>query len=437
MALDAGAKPPVVWLGGSTGKLLRVEDLGGKFGDPNKVNTGRFGGMTFLDLAVERSGKTVYAMCNLRHWVRYEESADRLSNFSVDASHELCQLAPGPDGNFFLLTYPGTLRRLSREGKAMPWAAGGKPDVEARPGMCCVLHTLGVRPSDGHAFVFEAPKGDPNSGRSDKRLFEFGLDGKRVEGDPLIWRVSDAVVGPKFDAQGNIYIADQVKPAGQLHPKEFEGLQAKKDVETVRRIASLYGGIVKFPPKGGMIDWPSKTLRIVDSGLPRPAKPEPSAKTIEAASSDFYSEKTVPAKVLGAEWVHMGISHVDLIYCNCETTRFDVDEFGRVFYPDLQRFRVGVLDTNGNEILHFGGYGNAESMGPESPVIDLQAKKVRPRRADDPKDLKSPFTEPEIAFAWLIGVGATDRYAYMADTLNRRLLRAKLVYAAEETCPVQ
>jgi hypothetical protein len=102
----------------------------------------------------------------------------------------------------------------------------------------------------------------------------------------------------------------------------------------------------------------------------------------------------------------MGVSHVDLFYCNCENTRFDVDEFGRVFYPDLGRYRVGVLDTNGNAITHFGRYGNAD-------------------------------TRDELAFAWLIGVGATDRYAYMGDSLNRRLLRASLTYAAEKTCPIK
>ena len=52
-------------------------------------------------------------------------------------------------------------------------------------------------------------------------------------------------------------------------------------------------------------------------------------------------------------------------------------------------------------------------------------------------NLVSPFAEPEIAFSWLFGVGATDKYAYMGDSMNRRLLRAKLVYAAEETCEVK
>jgi len=124
---------------------------------------------------------------------------------------------------------------------------------------------------------------------------------------------------------------------------------------------------------------------------------------------------------------------VDLFYCNCENTRFDVDLFGRVWYPDLGRFRVAVLDTNGNDLTHFGGYGNADSRGPESPIIDAETGKPRPAK----KDEKNPLAEPDIAFSWLIGVGATDKYVYMGDSMNRRLLRAKITYVAEETCSIR
>ena len=53
------------------------------------------------------------------------------------------------------------------------------------------------------------------------------------------------------------------------------------------------------------------------------------------------------------------------------------------------------------------------------------------------QDMKSPFAEPEIALAWPLGVGVTDRYAYIGDSLNRRLLRVKLIYAVEETIAVE
>ena len=149
------------------------------------------------------------------------------------------------------------------------------------------------------------------------------------------------------------------------------------------------------------------------------------------------------ADLQGAKWWKAGFSPVGDMgagapagRCHCTASDFDVDNFGRVFAPDTGRFRVGVLDTNGNEITSFGGYGNQDCCGPDSYVLDPATKALRPRKADDPKDLVSPFAKPEIAFAWLIGVAVTDRYAYVGDVINKRILRVKLDYAATETCAV-
>jgi hypothetical protein len=135
--------------------------------------------------------------------------------------------------------------------------------------------------------------------------------------------------------------------------------------------------------------------------------------------------------------MHPGVGHVGLYACNCENISFDVDPFGRVFFPDPELYRVRVIDTAGNPITHFGSYGNAESVGSDSPVIDPKTGKLRRRLPDDPADLKSPFAEPEIAFSWLVGVGVTDRYVYTGDSINRRLLKLRMTYAAEETCDVK
>jgi sugar lactone lactonase YvrE len=48
----------------------------------------------------------------------------------------------------------------------------------------------------------------------------------------------------------------------------------------------------------------------------------------------------------------------------------------------------------------------------------------------------SPFAQPEIAFAWIVGMAVTDRHLYVADSVNRRVLRVKLDYAVEETAAV-
>jgi hypothetical protein len=141
--------------------------------------------------------------------------------------------------------------------------------------------------------------------------------------------------------------------------------------------------------------------------------------------------------IQGALWWRPGFSPVGDMgtggECHCTGSDFDVDDFGRTFAPDTGRFRVGVLDTNGNEILSFGGYGNQDFCGPESYVMDPAGKFLRPRQPTDPKDLKSPFANPEIGLAWIVGLAVTDRYAYVDDVINKRMLRVKLDYAATET----
>jgi hypothetical protein len=100
--------------------------------------------------------------------------------------------------------------------------------------------------------------------------------------------------------------------------------------------------------------------------------------------------------------------------CLCESPRFDVDGYGRCFFPDAAGFRVGVLDTGGNLLKWFGSYGNVDSAGPKSRV-----------------------PTPEIAFHWPYSICVDDRVVYVGDRLNRRVTAVKLEYAAEETVPVR
>ena len=43
------------------------------------------------------------------------------------------------------------------------------------------------------------------------------MNAPRTLKDPVIWRLSDAAVGPKFDAAGNIYVAEALRPKGWQH----------------------------------------------------------------------------------------------------------------------------------------------------------------------------------------------------------------------------
>ncbi len=107
-------------------------------------------------------------------------------------------------------------------------------------------------------------------------------------------------------------------------------------------------------------------------------------------------------------------SHGKELGCYCETSRFDINGYDRLFVPDLFRFRVYVLDSNGNEITHFGSYGNMDSRGPGSPV-----------------------PEPEIAFGWPLSTECANDRVYTADVVNKRVVAVKFEFAVTEECAIR
>ena len=174
----------------------------------------------------------------------------------------------------------------------------------------------------------------------------------------------------------------------------------------------MYGSIVKFPPSGGVI-WYDPKHRLspsVEGKPPETLLAEPALKV--QAHLGYHTR--VPIEVQGAEWFRFGfapftLTHTGSNTCMCQGAGFDVDEFGRVFYPNLGQFRVEVIDNSNNFITAFGRYGN-EDDAPQGPA--------------------------DVVLAWPLSVAVSDTYAYVADTLNRRVVRVKLDYAAEASAAV-
>ncbi|MHC4917447.1 MAG: hypothetical protein ACYTGB_18370, partial [Planctomycetota bacterium] len=460
MTVDANAPTPVIWFGERTGLLLRIEDTGGKLVPRTvsagiKAPTGTQEG--YVGLEVDRMRKEVYVRNghNGGLWHRFIEKTGKLETLRIPdgdggGGHGL-QLTPAPDGNLYALKWKFQFYKFGRDGKPLPWKsplrpqAGDyfssmpnktkksiertfKPHISNVPvAMGELPHTLGVRWSDGHLFVQEALISVAGSGaRTTKALHEHSPTGERVTGfdSPVIWKMTDQALGPKFDPQGNIYIAEIVRPKGWVCPPELSermtAAGAKKG--TILSVAGgMYGSIVKFSPKGGTFHFgtgkgsskPNKTGEYVHVGArdtgPNPYRGELKLDGLKTAEYDYFFRTLKPVKITGAEWVHPGIGHVGIYGCNCENVTFDVDEFGRVFIPDLMLFRVRVIDTAGNAVTHFGTYGNPDDV----------------------------IGEKRTCFSWLVGVGATDKYVYTGDAMNRQMLRSKITYAVEETCEVR
>lgn len=480
-AFDVAAPKPVIWIADRVGVLVRVEDQGATFGAPKTMNKGVFGGTaeSYMAIAVDRQRGEVLSRNSAGGGTltRYSEATDQVELVTVPGDAygggKGFQIMPHPDGNLYGLRWPFNFHRWDRNGKPLAWAEPIRPDDEdmlfnshkntgdypiklpdhtsfVPVGMTELPHTLGIREGDGHLFVFTMTV----RGRLPKCLHEYLPSGKRVSEDPLIWFTSDAVLGPKFDAQGNIYVAEVVKPRAWQPAPEIQAhlaSRAGKEGESLARtVSNMTGSIVKFTARGGSFDFANKDVgdlsnRATDNPWDaklgkreNPFKGEPKLAESKPLEVEFCtnSGETKPAKVYGAAWLHPGIEHVGLYDCNCENVTFEVDPYGRVFFPEQHLFRIGIIDTAGNRIGSIGSYGNADNRGPESAVVDAQTGRLRAATAAD-AGRKNPLSEPAIAFAWPVSVGISERFLYVGDSINRRLLKLKLTYAAEARCEIK
>ena len=275
----------------------------------------------------------------------------------------------------------GTEAKLSEPAIGAFWA-GRRSNLFVAPG--------------GELFYLEY--GDQGGGKT--RILQYGADGK-LRGAPV-----EGLLGPigvKVDRKGNIYTADNLKPAGVYWPKELDGFISKLDKKGRDEYAETYGAILKFGPKGG-------SVKSVSGAAAAGAQ----VMEICAGEKKFAVEGLVDC--------YVGISPLAPLRtgfkskCWCLGASFGLDAHDRLFVPDSARFCVRVLDSNFNPIMSFGGYDSIDAP---------QGKANAPG--------------PEISFECPLGVNVSDQAAYVYDAAPcaRRTMRIKLTYAAEATCKIR
>ncbi len=441
-ALDAGAPKPVLWIGSplvmkwTKYVLWRVEDEGTSAGEPEEISDrGRQGFLSPVHLAVDPVRDEVY----VREWC--ENQAKPHTFFRLDGATgkrdkpklklKGIELAVGPDGLIYIRTGdPGSwITRYDHSGSPVPFS-GANDKVMGRKGFWVNGSPRGasfvgprgfsVAP-DGDIYILRylysrgsnawlAKRGYPTPTTRNEYdkwhnilLDVYNRDGtlKRAK---VIKYFRSGACGVKVDRQGNIYVADNIKLRGKFYPADIADQLPQPGAKEIwlsepagrpNLYLYNYGTLFKFPPAGGTIS---------------PAKADdPEAQMTGGACKWQY------VTVKGALWRHLGISPVpagngrghSVPYgCVCINGRFDLDAFGRIFVPDVHRFRVDVLDANGNKITSFGRYGNADSRG------------------------------PEITFNWGSFVGVSRKAVYVCDNLNRRVVRVTLGHAAQDTCRI-
>ncbi len=453
-AVDASARPAVLWLASANGRtgtpvpLWRCEDQGSKLTDPQPA--GCYGSPVLWSLSRHPRRAEVSCKDMTRRPNRLlilDEDASEKGKPVVQSVH-LSEAGGtgwiyrlGAEDQIYGQSTQG-IAQLDRKGKPVPFPkAAPREKFQGRlagaSGTTAWERDFGVaRNGDLYVKTSGCRYWGDVVYHGYMSIEQYGPDGAHKR--TALWCLSDGAVGPRIDPRGNIYVCDEAKPLDRRWPAIFDGHLPKWSEEWYNWTC---GSVIKFGPQGGAFWLPLKNGKDKYPFKGEP-KLDPKMAREKVGHHRMRQWGNKPGELQGALWWRFGCSAVLNMhghgskYCHCTGTDFDVDDFGRSFYPDPLRFRVGVLDTNGNEILHFGAYGNQDFCGPDSYVLDPKGKYYRPRKPGDPEDLVSPFAEPEIAIGWIVGMAVTDRYAYVADSLNRRVLRCRLGYVAEETCTV-
>jgi hypothetical protein len=299
--------------------------------------------------------------------------------------------------------------RWTRDLEPLPWEGRDTHRTDWGGMMTFQLNYMAIRRDE--IYVIKPVKGPHHL-----EVYDLGLRLKRR----AVWNVRRGSC-PRVDARGNIYITVPIRPVGRDFPEFFDGKLAKIP-GYFRRIGEghywytyMYGAIVKFPPQGGAFRWIETDREKNDfTGLPAAIADKPK-QTCQYFQGGRYPHKL--CDVQGAQWIRFGYSPYSETYgagtpvCMCEGTGFDVDPFGRVFFPNLCQFRIEVVDANNNPITTFGAYGNQDS-GTRVPT-------------------------PDIPLAWPTYVAVSDTHAYVNDTVGMRVVRVALGAAAEETCRIE
>jgi len=370
LALDDKADPPVLY----ASPLLRIEDRGDKFSEPVSLLAtpakGAPGSIAaVMELGLDRSRDWLY----INSYWRYHVSDKSWESIAKPKgangwrpmwpNHDTyCSTGSvGVDGNYysFMGMSGGRVYRYDPEMNLVPFPKARitkKTEGDAGRPLTGTGYGHGngqTADAAGNVYVIwnKSSVRDPGDYHMAQALSMYGPDGASKK-EKLINTSIPNIFSPRVDQAGNIYVALGLRPGDDALPPGLKGQlpAGYEDPDAVNKLNSyplIYGSIAKFPPTGGEI-----------------------RDGIGGVVCNYGHGRRIEVK--GAEWIFPGASTISswatpkkspgtVTICMCEAACFDVDEFGRSFFADAGRCRVGVIDTAGNEIGWFGTYGNQDS----------------------------------------------------------------------------
>lgn len=178
------------------------------------------------------------------------------------------------------------------------------------------------------------------------------------------------------------------------------------------KINRFTGTLMKFPPGEG---------RILHAGNSKLMSVPLGPGTFPTRPRELGN-----AWVDGADWFYGGIGYMgknEGLHCSCYNCRFTLDYYARSFAPETDRYKVAVLDSEGNLIMRIGKYGNVDDGKPL--IADGGPKRTRSVGGDEVALMHGAYVAT-----------LTDKKLYIADPGNMRILSVKLGYHEDVKMPL-
>ncbi len=340
------------------------------------------------------------------------------------------------DGNAYLRQVEPQhqiLRYDSKTWREIPWdygeesTDGNKPVISALrlPAWGAVCYSEGglyVSPK-GHLAVSCSTKDLSNSLANLKRVGSPVSSGVPYQPPIYPGRSMSPITGCVhiWDKHGQLLHKDAVPGMSQI-----DGLGLDKDANLYlmsagtrvwnkkRHFNFISGTLVKL--KAGQSKWRS------DSSA---ASVPMSKESLPKRSSDIAAYTQGNLWIEGAEWFYGGVGNCSFKIasgCICwQQSRFTLDYFARSFAPENDQFSVAVLDSSGSLITRIGRYGNVDDGRP----LSKDKRWISPAAKSIGGDEVSLMHPSHVATM-------TDRYLYIGDVGNARIVQVKLGYHAQE-----
>lgn len=447
LAADLSGKAPQLWVSGCprSESLLRIADTGQALEIVEDLaDRGKTAAGFACRMDVDPEADLVYVHNGWAYILRYNglsgEYAGQLDKDGRARPIVGSEFAVRRDGMIYLSGsdnagggYSGPWRRLTRDLAEAPLPGGAKQfaDRYGKMGGGYFGNQGSAVAPDGTLYfngmftfrinaIFQLkPDGTPGACPRLRDAFanaaispackKAGFDGA------LVGWLQDQSGGVDVDQQGNIYAGVRILPRDFKMPAEFD----KLDRKAFRHWFESLGSVIKFAPTGGgMVPdslKPGEKYRIDKAWTYEFTVPEKIADGVKMGFGqrlDWYQ----PPRTITMEG---GLAAYPMLapfsnQCACQTPRFEVDDYGRLFIPNALTCSVQVVDNEGNLITRFGSYGNADSAGPGGRIPG-----------------------PAIPLAYPVAVRTSLKHIYVADSANRRVVRLDPSYIAEQTVAIK